>query len=176
MRATILKLSKKKMVPMEGIFDVITICPMNENDLDQVLAIENASFPSPWSKALFLSELNSPNSFPFVAVDSIAGVVGFICPMQVIDEGHILDVAVDPSFRGKGIGRLLVEKVLDECRIRGAEYVSLEVRTSNSKALSLYRQLGFIVTGRRKGYYENGEDALMMEYIFSKGKGSDDAV
>jgi ribosomal-protein-alanine N-acetyltransferase len=69
-----------------------------------------------------------------------------------------------------------VEKVLDECRLQGAEFVSLEVRTSNSTAISLYRQLGFVVTGRRKGYYENGEDALLMEYIFSKDKGYDDAV
>jgi ribosomal-protein-alanine N-acetyltransferase len=156
--------------------DDITIRPMTKDDLYEVLAIEKASFPSPWSMALFLAELNSPHSFPMVAVDSAARIVGFICPTLVIDEGHILDVAVDPAFRGRGIGRLLVEKVLDECRLQGAEFVSLEVRTSNSTAISLYRQLGFIVTGRRKGYYENGEDALLMEYIFSKDKGYDDAV
>ena len=96
--------------------------------------------------------------------------------MLVIDEGHILDVAVAPAFRGTGIGRLLVQKVLDECRLQGAEFVSLEVRTSNTAAISLYRQLGFIVTGQRRAYYENGEDALLMEYIYSKDKGYDDAV
>ncbi|HET6419075.1 MAG TPA: ribosomal protein S18-alanine N-acetyltransferase [Geobacteraceae bacterium] len=149
---------------------------MTEDDLDEVLVIENASFPSPWSRTLFVSELNSPHSFPMVAVDSGEAVVGFICPMLVVDEGHILDVAVAPVFREMGVGRLLVEKVLDECRMQGAEFVSLEVRVSNLKAISLYRQLGFIITGRRKRYYENGEDALLMEYVFSKDKGFDDAV
>ncbi len=161
---------------MGVIINEITIAPMSEEELDEVLAIENASFPSPWSRALFLAELNSPNSFPLVALDSEARVIGFICPMLIIDEGHILDVAVAPAFRGRGIGRLLVEKVLEECRFLGAEFVSLEVRISNSTAISLYQQLGFIVTGLRKGYYENGEDALLMEYIFSKDKGDDDAV
>ncbi len=161
---------------MSGTSKDITVAPMSEDELDEVLAIENASFPSPWSRALFIAELNSPNSFPFVALDSGARVVGFICPMLVIDEGHILDVAVAPAFRGKGIGRLLVEMVIEECRVLGAEFVSLEVRVSNLAAISLYRRLGFIVTGRRKGYYENGEDALLMEYIYGKDKGYDDAV
>lgn len=154
----------------------IMIRPMDEDDLDEVLTIENVSFPSPWSRVLFLEELKSVHSFPMVAVDSGARVIGFVCPMLVIDEGHILDVAVAPAFRGTGIGRLLVQKVLDECRLQGAEFVSLEVRTSNTAAISLYRQLGFIVTGQRRAYYENGEDALLMEYIYSKDKGYDDAV
>lgn len=149
---------------------------MNEEDLDEVMVIENASFPSPWSRAMFVGELNSLHSFPMVAVDSGDTVVGFICPMLVVAEGHILDVAVAPVFREMGVGRLLVEKVLYECKMQGAEFVSLEVRVSNSKAISLYRQLGFIMTGRRKAYYENGEDALLMEYVFSKDKGHDDAV
>lgn len=161
---------------MAGKLNDIMISPMTKEDLDEVLAIENASFPSPWSRALFVAELNSPYSFPMVASESGGRIVGFVCPMLVVDEGHILDVAVAPNFRGKGIGALLVKKVLDECRAKGAEFVSLEVRTSNSTAISLYRQLGFIVTGQRKRYYENGEDALLMEYIFGKDKGFDDAV
>jgi ribosomal-protein-alanine N-acetyltransferase len=154
----------------------IMICPMTEDCLDTVLAIEAESFPSPWSKALFEGELNSPHSFPMVAVDSAGRIVGYICPMLVIDEGHILNVAVDPHFRGQGVGRLLVERVIMDCRLQGAEFVSLEVRPSNTAAISLYRQLGFIVSGRRKAYYENGEDALMMEYIFGQDEGCDDAV
>ncbi len=156
--------------------DEIAIRAMEEDDLDEVLSIENASFPSPWSRALFLAELKSIHSFPMVAVDSGERVVGFVCPMLVIDEGHILDVAVDPGFRGKGIGRLLVKRVLDECQLQGAKFISLEVRTSNSTAISLYRQLGFIVNGQRRAYYENGEDALLMEYEFSNDKGYGDAV
>ncbi|RQW76978.1 MAG: ribosomal-protein-alanine N-acetyltransferase, partial [Geobacter sp.] len=62
------------------------------------------------------------------------------------------------------------------CRGRGASFVSLEVRFSNITAISLYRSLGFTETGRRKSYYENGEDALLMEYIYDKEKESGDAV
>jgi len=86
--------------------------------------------------------------------------------MQLLDEGHILDVAVHPEVRGGGVGRLLVEKVLEECRGNGASFVSLEVRESNLPAIALYRKMGFAEVGKRKRYYENGENALMMEYVF----------
>ena len=144
----------------------ITVCPMTESDLDQVLAIESASFPHPWSKTHFLDELNSPYAFPLVALNQEGAVIGYICPMLLLDEGHILDVAVRTDQRGRGLGKLLVERVLDECRDRGAAFVSLEVRPSNTAAISLYRLLGFVETGRRKRYYEDGEDALLMEYIY----------
>jgi ribosomal-protein-alanine N-acetyltransferase len=139
---------------------------MTEVDLDAVTAIEKVSFPSPWARVLFSGELSAAHSFPMVAVDAEGVVVGYICPMLVIDEGHILNVAVHPDCRGRGIGRMLVENVLADCRLQGAEFVSLEVRPSNTVAIKLYRDLGFIVVGRRKAYYENGEDALLMEYLF----------
>jgi len=88
--------------------------------------------------------------------------------MQLLDEGHILNVAVDPEVRGTGVGRMLVQKVLDECCLAGASFVSLEVRESNFSAIALYLKMGFSVVGKRKRYYENSEDALMMEYLFEK--------
>lgn len=139
---------------------------MDESDIGQVMAIERVSFPLPWLEQHFLDEINSATAFPLTAFDHDGKVIGFICPMQVLDEGHILDVAVDPACRGMGVGRLLVQRVLDDCRLSGAEFVSLEVRLSNVAAISLYRQMGFIEVGRRKRYYENGEDALMMEYVY----------
>jgi len=154
----------------------IVICPMTAADLDKVLEIEFASFPRPWNRDHFLDELKSPHAFPLTAFDRDGTVIGFICPMQILDEGHILDVAVHPDFRGTGVGRMLVEKVLRECRERGAEFVSLEVRLSNRSAISLYTMLGFVESGRRRNYYENGEDALLMEYIFSNGKDTGDAM
>ena len=144
----------------------ITICAMAEADLDAVLAIEADSFPHPWTKDHFLQELNASHSFPLVACVADGVIAGYICPMLVIDEGHILDVAVSPAYRGLGIGRLLVERALCDCRDAGAEFVSLEVRPSNVGALALYEALGFVETGRRKRYYQDGEDAVMMEYIF----------
>ncbi len=154
----------------------ITVCPMTDADLDGVLAIETASFPKPWTRAHFLDELKSAHSFPLTAFSADGMVIGYICPMLVHDEGHILDVAVHGDYRGHGLGRLLVERVIEECREREADFVSLEVRTSNEAAIGLYRSLGFVETGRRKRYYENGEDALVMEFIFTENKEGGDAV
>ena len=146
--------------------DVITFLPLAEADLDEVLAIETASFPRPWNREHFLDELRSPFAFPLSARDGEGRLLGFICLRALLDEGHILDVAVLPELRGLGIGRLLVERGLAECRSRGASVVGLEVRASNSAAITLYQRLGFRETGRRPRYYENGEDALLMEYHF----------
>jgi ribosomal-protein-alanine N-acetyltransferase len=150
----------------------IRVCPLSEDDLDAVLSIESASFSRPWNRSHFLSELHSPHAFPLGAFSG-AELLGYICPMQLLDEGQILDVAVAPDHRGKGIGRLLVCTALDQCRRRGAVVVSLEVRISNADAISLYRNIGFIESGRRKGYYENGEDALLLDYRFPEGEKED---
>lgn len=141
---------------------------MTAADLDEVLAIERKSFPLPWLQQHFIDEINSTYAFPLVAFDPSGRLLGYICPMLLLDEGHILDVAVHPDMRGAGVGRLLVEKVLEECRGNGASFVSLEVRESNLAAITLYRKIGFAVVGKRKRYYENGEDALMMEYVFTR--------
>jgi len=164
------------MITMKRTFDTLAIWPMQEADIEQIIQIESASFPRPWTRDHFFQELRSPHAFPLVALVPDHLVAGYICPMQLLDEGHILDVAVHPDFRGMGIGRLLVEKVLDECQKRGAEFVSLEVRPSNTSAISLYERLGFAVTGLRKRYYENNEDAVLMEYRFDTCKELPDAV
>lgn len=160
---------------MDALTDV-TICPMTEADLDEILSIESVSFPHPWNRTHFLDELKSPHSFPYSAFDGGGRLIGYICPMLVLDEGHILDVAVSHEFRGRGLGKMLVEKVLAVCMERGAEFVSLEVRPSNTDAIGLYRRLGFVETGRRPRYYHDGEDALLMEYIFREKEEDPDAV
>jgi len=149
---------------------------MSPAELDAVLEIENQSYPRPWSRDHFLDELQSPFSFPLVALNSEGLLIGYICPMQVVDEGHILDVAVAPNYRGQGVARLLIETVLQECRRRNAELVSLEVRKSNEQAIVLYKKMGFVETGLRRRYYENGEDALLMEYLFSHEENVADAL
>lgn len=153
----------------------IVICPMAESDLDEVLAIENRSYPKPWIREHFLAELTSPHAFPLAAFTADGRLTGYICPLLVLDEGHIMNVAVHPDFRGRGVGRMLVERVMGDCRDAGAAYVSLEVRVSNAPAIALYRGLGFRETGTRRRYYENGEDALLMEYIYTR-HGENNAV
>ena len=108
----------------DGLHD-ISICPMQEQDLPEVLAIENASYPRPWSRTHFLDELASPHAFPLSAFDHDGRLVGYICPMQLLDEGHILNVAVHPDCRGRGIGELLVQRVLGDCRLGDADFVSI---------------------------------------------------
>ncbi len=152
----------------------MTIRPMTEDDLEAVLAIECDSFPRPWSRNNFLDELKCDHSFPLVAQDPEGTIIGYIIPMLFLDEGHILNVAVARDSRGKGVGRMLVEKVLGECRKGGTSFVALEVRVSNRSAIALYRNLGFVEKGRRKRYYENSEDAILMEYDFAVN-GRDDA-
>ena len=159
-----------------GVTDELTIHQMTSGDLDEVTAIESVSFPRPWSREHFIDELNSPRSYPLVARTADGVVAGYICPMLVLDEGEILDVAVRFDCRGKGVGGVLVRRAIGELGALGARVVCLEVRVSNLSALTLYQRLGFRETGRRKGYYENGEDAILMEYTIDDSEGRADAV
>jgi len=161
------------MLKMQNAFIEIAIRTMAEADLDEVLAIENDSFPLPWNRDHFLDELKSGYAFPLVAIEQEEAIVGYICPRLLLEEGHILNVAVRRDFRGRGVARLLVERVLDECRAGGGTVVFLEVRHSNKVAIDLYRKIGFFATGRRRKYYENGEDAILMEYDFTDNEAGD---
>jgi ribosomal-protein-alanine N-acetyltransferase len=140
----------------------IAIRPMEESDLDAVMAIEQASFPAPWQRVHFQHELSAPHSFPFVAAADGA-VAGYVCLMSLFEEAQILDIAVDPRQRGRGIARRLMERAFVVARAQGAEFVALEVRASNAAAIALYERLGFVRTGVRRGYYEGKEDAVLME-------------
>lgn len=159
-----------------GVPDVLIIHQMTSGDLDEVTAIESMSFPRPWTRDHFIDELNSPRSYPLVARTADGIVAGYICPMLVLDEGEILDVAVRHDCRGKGVGRALVARAIRDLKESGARVVCLEVRVSNLPALALYRRLGFSETGRRRGYYENGEDAILMEYPIDDSEDRADAV
>jgi len=142
----------------------ITIRPMTDADLDQVMTVEAASFPAPWSRDHFSNEIVSPHAFPLVALLEDGSAAGYICPTLVFDEGEILNVAVRSDLRGRGVGRLLLETAVSRLSAMGAVRVYLEVRPSNRVASSLYKSFGFVARGRRKAYYENGEDAILMEY------------
>jgi len=149
-----------------AIHEKITLRPMLPEDLPAVLEIEESSFSRPWSARHFLDEIGSPFGYPTVAVSADGTLAGYFCLKQVVDEAEILDVAVKGALRGAGIGRLLVESALADSRERGAAVVSLEVRVGNQEAIALYSRLGFREIGRRKGYYDNGQDAIVMEYEF----------
>lgn len=138
---------------------------MRTEDLDEVLAIERASFSMPWSRGAFLYEMQQNRvARCWVGRDAAATVVGYVCLWEVADEIHITNVAVRPDLRRQGIARSLLRTVLDDARGRKFKIVVLEVRPSNQHAVSLYESFGFRVVGRRRGYYyDTGEDALVME-------------
>lgn len=144
----------------------ITIDSMTQEDLEQVLAIEQASFTMPWSRNLFLSEFRNPKvSLMLVArsSESVGRVIGYIACWVVADELHILDLATEPSLRRKGIARMLVLDAIRQGNERGASRAFLEVRSSNAAALLLYEGLGFSRALVREGYYDMPiEDAVVM--------------
>jgi ribosomal-protein-alanine N-acetyltransferase len=135
---------------------------MSEADLDAVLAIEQASYSLPWSREHFEHELAAPHSFPFIA-ELDGKVVGYVCLMSLFEEAQIMDIAVAPERRGRGIARLLLDYAISVAREKDAEVLALEVRASNNAAISLYEQCGFIRTGLRQKYYEGRDDAVLME-------------
>lgn len=142
------------------------ISPMSYKDLEAVCKIEALSFPTPWPRSLFIEELENPLSHLYTArvkEDDRDVVVGYIIFWVIVDEAHILNVAVHPDYRGRGIGKGLVKFVVETCRMLGLKRVFLEVRRSNIVARRLYRGFGFEVVGIRKGYYsDTKEDAIVM--------------
>jgi len=146
--------------------ETVNIRPMTKSDLDGVLAIEQVSYPTPWRREHFLQEIHLHTSFPYVAVlDEM--VVGYVCLMSLFEEAQILNIAVAPQQRGRGVARMLMELAVSIAREHGAEVLVLEVRESNTAAIKLYEDFGFERYFLRKGYYEGKEDALLMEKILA---------
>ena len=146
----------------------ITIERMKKEDLDEVLAIEQASFSQPWSRNLFLGEFRSTTvSTLLVARESMGTgqqqVAGYLVFWTVEDEMHILNLAVAGPYRRKGIARKLVLAGLKHAYGKGARRAFLEVRASNGGAQRLYSSLGFTGSSIRRGYYDlPEEDAVVM--------------
>jgi len=146
----------------------MSIAQMTVDDLDEVLSIERASFRTPWSKGAFLYELKK-NRVARCWVARGAAVpapviAGYLCLWEIGPEIHITNLAVHPGWRRQGVARALLGMTLEDARRRRLRLAVLEVRPTNTEALGLYEGLGFRVVGRRKGYYfDNGEDALVME-------------
>ncbi len=129
-------------------------------DLDQVLAIEIESFPKPWSRTSFERELALPQSRTLVACGQDR-IVGYVCRWRIEDEIQILNVAVAPTVRRRGVARLLLLAVLAEAAQAGLS-VTLEVARDNDPAIALYEHLGFVRTGERKDFYGRGRPGIMM--------------
>ncbi len=131
-------------------------------DIDAIIRIENESFTLPWSRESYIGELN--NHFAnYLVVDYEGDVIAYGGIWVVFEEGHITNVAVDPEYRNAGVGHALMEELERVARQKKATRILLEVRPSNMSALALYRGMGYLDSGLRKGYYsDNNEDAIVM--------------
>jgi ribosomal-protein-alanine N-acetyltransferase len=135
-------------------------------DLGRILEIERLAFPTPWSLKSFQRELTLP--FSRITIASMnepptRHEVGFLCRWLVADECHILNVAVHPDYRRRGVGIYLMNSAIEEAKAKQATCVTLEVRRSNLAARQLYRKLRFEERRLRRHYYGPGEDAIVME-------------
>jgi ribosomal-protein-alanine N-acetyltransferase len=128
------------------------------------MAIEKVSFPSPWSRILFEEEIGREFSDVIVAVeDPEEAVAGYAVCWTVGEDSHLLNIAVRPDARNRGIGRTLLRECIRRGARAGGRRIYLEVRLGNETALSLYRREGFRFVGVRKGYYvDTGEDAIVL--------------
>jgi ribosomal-protein-alanine N-acetyltransferase len=140
----------------------IEIIPFNKNHVNDVLYISNLSFLTPWTIDSIEKELDNRLARYVVAIkDNL--VVGYGGIWLILDEGHITNIAVHPEYRGIGAGDMIVEALIELCRLEGIVSMTLEVRKSNVVAQNLYKKHGFIVEGVRKNYYaDTHEDAVIM--------------
>jgi ribosomal-protein-alanine N-acetyltransferase len=143
-------------------------------DVRSLAEIEKVSFPSPWSLWCFLAEYANSKSTILVAGPSPPDpweIWGYVIYWVIADEMHLLNLAVHPAQRRRGIARSLLTAALDQSRAHGAAVVWLEVRPSNTAALTLYHSFGFEEIGVRPGYYtDNHEDALILAFSWDEDR------
>ncbi len=133
-------------------------------DMDQVLEVEKDCYAHPWSAESFRSELESPVSRVELLLCG-GRLAGYLCSRSVAGELEVLNVAVSTVFRRRGVARRLLIHCLQNSQACPLEKAFLEVRVGNAGAIALYNSIGFRNLGLRKGYYPDGEDALVMEWV-----------
>ena len=138
---------------------------MSSSHIEEIAKLEKECFSSPWSEDGLKSELDNAFARFFVALHK-GEIVGYIGSHNILGEVYITNVAVFSRFRRNGVGKLIVEFLVEQMKSENAEFVTLEVRKSNVNAISLYEKCGFKKVGERKNFYEKpNEDAILMTYF-----------
>ena len=132
-------------------------------DLSDIELIEQRVYPTPWSRSMFAGELAKPSSICLGAFDDDGRLAGYLIVSRYVDAWHVMNVAVSPSYRRRGIASTLLGRLFEVTASDPRRGYTLEVRVSNAEAIRLYERLGFESRGIRRGYYtDNREDALIM--------------
>ena len=140
----------------------LSLLPLTEAYLDELVAIEQLSFASPWSKEAYRRELTENDLAVYVGLFYGDRLIGYAGLWRILDEGHISNIAVHPAFRGHRFGELLLAYLQQQALLHKLERLTLEVRRSNVAAQTLYTRCGFVYAGIRPHYYnDNGEDAFI---------------
>ena len=141
----------------------------HNQDIDQLIAIEELCYDHPWPREAFEEEIERDDVGISLVAEDEGLIVGFLSGMVVVDEFRLHNIAVHPDFRGRGVGRGLIEAVESLCRQRDFRRILLEVRKGNEAARRLYLGLGFEAAGTRKDFYGPGQDAyLYIKYLRSE--------
>ena len=136
---------------------------LETRDLDTVEEIERASYPTPWSRSMFVAELRKPSSLAIGAHAGEGELVGYAFVSRYVDAWHVMNIAVATGLRRRGIATALLERLFELTATDPRRGHTLEVRASNAAAIRLYERLGFEARGIRRGYYtDNREDAVIM--------------
>lgn len=150
----------------DGFFGNISVIPIEQRHIKEIARLEEICFSEPWSEEGILEAYRLGTKF--FAAEADKKLIGYIGIKAVIDEGYITNIAVFPRFRRRGVAKALLNKVFEFAKEKGLSFVSLEVRPSNTEAVSLYEKTGFKEEGRRKNFYRLPlEDALIMTKRFS---------
>ena len=154
------------MLIKDGFFGNLSVIPIEQRHIKEIARLEEICFSEPWSEEGILEAYRLGTKF--FAAEADKKLIGYIGIKAVIDEGYITNIAVFPRFRRRGVAKALLNKVFEFAKEKGLSFVSLEVRPSNTEAISLYEKTGFKEEGRRKNFYRLPlEDALIMTKRFS---------
>jgi ribosomal-protein-alanine acetyltransferase len=144
------------------------IRPMSEADLEAISAIEAATFPDPWPRSALAHEAVRNPYCSASVIEEEGTVAGYAFCWVVFEQAHLINIAIAPGLRSRGLGEALLVHVMRHATAQGAEVMHLEVRDENQAAIALYLKYGFTILGRKDKYYGDGAAAILMQKDLTK--------